>query len=68
MMQCNLKFYENLTPERVDALLDELAEREPDPDDVEPVIHERPDLDTYRAMFPDSMTRARTGGAEVEAR
>jgi NADH-quinone oxidoreductase subunit E len=54
MMQCNLKFYENLTPERVDALLDELRRRKPDPQDVEPVIYERPDLEAYRAMFPRS--------------
>jgi len=67
MMQCNFKFYENLTPERIDALLDELRAREPDPDDVEPVIYERPAIDVYRAMFPDSLARERTGGAEVEA-
>jgi NADH-quinone oxidoreductase subunit E len=54
MLQCNAKFYENLTPERIDALLDELAGREPDPDDVEPVIFDRPDLEAYRAMFPAS--------------
>lgn len=67
MMQCNFKFYENLTPERVDALLEQLAAREPDPDDVEPVIFERPDREAYEAMFPRTMTRPRTGGAEVEA-
>lgn len=67
MLQCNFRFYENLTPERVDALLDDLAARDPVPDEVEPVIYERPDLEAYRAMFPASMTRERTGGAEVEA-
>lgn len=67
MMQCNFRFYENLTPERIDALLEELAAREPDPDEVEPVIYERPDLAAYRAMFPETLTRERTGGAEVEA-
>lgn len=67
MMQCNLKFYENLTPERIDALLEELATREPDPDDVVPVIFERPELEAYREMFPRALSGARTGGAEVEA-
>lgn len=52
MLQCNSKFYENLTPERIDTLLDELAGRDPDPDDVEPEIFDRPDLEAYRAMFP----------------
>lgn len=41
MLQANLKFYENLTPERVDALLDELRGSEPDWNDVEPMIYER---------------------------
>ncbi len=68
MMQCNLKFYENLTPERIDALLDELRGSTPRPFDVEPVIYERPDLDGYRAMFPRTLERARTGGAEAEAK
>lgn len=59
MMQCNLKFYEHLTPERVDALLDEWGSREPEWGDVEPVILPRPSDGEYRAMMP---------GAEVEAR
>lgn len=67
MLQCNFKFYENLTPERIDTLLTELAARDPDPDDVEPVIYDRPDPAAYRAMFPATMSRERTGGAEVEA-
>ncbi len=69
MMQCNLKFYEHLTPERIDALLDELRQREPEWEDVEPVIYERPDDEAFRAMFPDSgkaLRREQTGGAEVE--
>lgn len=52
MLQCNLKFYENLTPERVDALLEELRGAEPDPDDIRPVIFERPDPATYARMAP----------------
>lgn len=52
MMQVNLKFCENLTPERIDDLLHELRSREPEWDDVEPLIHERPDDAAYRAMFP----------------
>jgi NADH-quinone oxidoreductase subunit E len=68
MMQCNLKFYENLTPERIDALLDELRTSTPQPFDVEPVIYDRPGLDGYRAMFPRTLERARTGGAEAEAK
>lgn len=54
MMQCNLKFYEHLSPDRIDALLDELRGRTPDPHDVRPVIFERPDSSTYHAMFPRS--------------
>jgi NADH-quinone oxidoreductase subunit E len=54
MMQCNLKFYENLTPDRIDALLEELRGRTPDPQDVRPVIFERPDPSSYHAMFPRS--------------
>ena len=68
MMQCNLKFYENLTPERIDALLDELRNSTPQPFDVDPVIYERPGLDGYRAMFPRALERVRSGGAEAEAR
>ena len=69
MMQCNLKFYENLTPERIDALLDELREGGPEWEDVEPVIYDRSDDETLKAMFPDSgkaLRREQTGGAEVE--
>ncbi|CAN5801769.1 hypothetical protein BH20GEM1_BH20GEM1_00170 [soil metagenome] len=54
MMQCNLKFYENLTPDRIDSVLDELRGRNPDPHDVRPVIFERPDSGAYHAMFPRS--------------
>ena len=68
MMQCNLKFYENLTPERIDALLDELRESTPQPFDVEPVIYERPGLDGYRGMFPRTLEGSRAGGAETEDR
>lgn len=69
MMQCNLKFYEHLTPERIDGLLDELRERAPAWEDVEPVIYDRPDDETYRAMFPGTvraLRREKTGGREVE--
>jgi NADH-quinone oxidoreductase subunit E len=62
MMQCNFKFYENLTLERVDALLDDLRGRTPHMDDVEPVIYERPDPEAYRALFP------RSSGLEVGSR
>lgn len=54
MMQCNLKYYENLTPERVDELLDELRGRAPRWTDVDPVIYERPDREAYDGMFPMS--------------
>jgi NADH-quinone oxidoreductase subunit E len=52
MMQCNLKFYENLTPDRVEALLAELRRGRADAHDVQPVIFERPGMEVYRAMFP----------------
>lgn len=68
MMQCNLKFYENLTPDRIDRLIDELRQDGPAWDEVEPTIFERPSVEEYRAMWPDSagaMNRERTGGAEV---
>lgn len=42
MLQCNLKYYENLTPERVDAMLEDLRKRKPLWNDVEPVIYDRP--------------------------
>ena len=64
MLQCNFKFYEHLTPERIDALLDELRARTPDHDDVEPVIHERPHADAYHAMFPRSAQPAPSGAGE----
>jgi NADH-quinone oxidoreductase subunit E len=64
MMQCNLKFYENLTPDRVEALLSELRRGRPDFHDVQPVIYERPDMETYRAMFPRS--GARRDGVSAE--
>lgn len=54
MLQCNLRFYENLTPERVDALLEELRGDQPDPDDVQPVIYERPDREAYARMTPEA--------------
>jgi len=62
MMQCNFKFYEHLTLDRIDTLLDDLPSRVPDSDDVEPVIYERPDPEAYHAMFP------RSRGLEVESR
>lgn len=62
MLQCNLTFHENLTPERVDALLEELRGREPDPDDVQPVIHERPDREAYERMFPKTALPASPAG------
>jgi NADH-quinone oxidoreductase E subunit len=68
MMQVNLKFCENLTPERIDALLDELRRREPEWDDVEPLIYERPTAEEYHAMVPrngGAMVREATGGAEA---
>ncbi|MDX1624145.1 MAG: NADH-quinone oxidoreductase subunit NuoE [Gemmatimonadota bacterium] len=70
MMQCNLKYYEHLTPERIDALLEELRSREPEWEDVEPVIFDRPDDETYRELFPRydaELVREETGGAETEA-
>jgi NADH-quinone oxidoreductase subunit E len=57
MMQCNLKFYENLTPDRVEALLAELRRGRADAHDVQPVIFERPGMEAYRAMFPRSGAR-----------
>lgn len=69
MMQVNLKFYENLTPERMDALLEELRSKEPEWDDVEPVIYERPSPAEYARMTPPKegdMVRADTGGAMAE--
>lgn len=70
MLQANLKFYENLTSDRIDALLEELRGREPQWEDVEPVVYARPSLAEYRTMLPrraGAMERPRTGGAEVEA-
>lgn len=67
MMQCNLKFYENLTPERIDALLDELRGREPDPDDDRPVIYERPDGDAYARMLPRTPERVPAGAPAARA-
>ena len=61
MMQCNFKFYEHLTPDRIDALLEDLRGRTPDPHDVRPMIFERPDPGTYHAMFP------RSGRVEAES-
>lgn len=58
MLQCNLKFYENLTPDRVDALLEELRGREPATGDIVPVIHERPNREAYAAMWPEMPARA----------
>ncbi|MGH7572602.1 MAG: NADH-quinone oxidoreductase subunit NuoE [Gemmatimonadota bacterium] len=63
MMQCNFRFYENLTPERLDALLEELRGREPEPDDVQPVIYERPDREAYERMFPKTAQQATAGAA-----
>jgi NADH-quinone oxidoreductase subunit E len=65
MMQCNFKFYENLTPERIDALLDELRGRTPDHDDVEPVIYERPGAEAYHLMFPRAIEPASARGGEA---
>jgi hypothetical protein len=61
MLQCNLKFYENLTLERVDALLEELKGADPDPDDVRPVIYERPDAEEYGRMAPGAIAPAGEG-------
>lgn len=52
MMQVNLKFYENLTAPRIDALLEELRSKEPEWDEVDPVIYDAPSIDEYREMFP----------------
>ena len=68
MMQCNLKFYEHLTPGRIDALLDALRSSAPDSRDVLPVIYERPTDEEYRSMFPRAMERITTGGAEAAAK
>lgn len=51
MMQCNLKFYEHLTPERLDALLEELRARAPQWEDVTPEIWPRPSDAEYRTMM-----------------
>jgi NADH-quinone oxidoreductase subunit E len=53
MLQCNFQYHENLSLERIDALLDELRGAEPT-DEVTPVIHERPGRGAYREMFPTS--------------
>ncbi|HUP00004.1 MAG TPA: NAD(P)H-dependent oxidoreductase subunit E [Gemmatimonadota bacterium] len=66
MLQCNLKFYENLTPDRVDALLEELRRREPAWSDIAPVIYERPDREAYEAMWPE--TRIQAAGREAPHR
>ena len=66
MLQCNLKFYENLTPERVDALLEVLRATDPDPDDVRPVIYERPDPETYARMVPAAGVAAAVGRSAAE--
>ena len=63
MLQCNFKFYENLTPERVDALLEELRGADPDPDDVVPVIYERPDREAYARMAPGAVAAAGAGAS-----
>ncbi|MGH7549813.1 MAG: NADH-quinone oxidoreductase subunit NuoE [Gemmatimonadota bacterium] len=63
MMQCNFRFYENLTPERIDALLEELRGREPELDDIQPVIYERPAPEAYQRMFPKTAQPATAGAA-----
>lgn len=63
MMQCNFRFYENLTPERVDGLLEDLRSREPDLDDVRPVIYERPGREVYERMFPRTAPPVAAGSA-----
>lgn len=62
MLQCNLKFYENLTPERVDALLEELRGTDPDLDDVVPVIYDRPNREAYARMAPGAVAAAVASG------
>jgi NADH-quinone oxidoreductase subunit E len=66
MLQCNLKFYENLTLERVDALLEELRGTDPDPDDVRPVIYERPNREAYVRMAPEAVAAAGAGPSVEE--
>jgi NADH-quinone oxidoreductase subunit E len=66
MLQCNLKFYENLTLERVDALLEELRGTDPDPDDVRPVIYERPNREAYARMAPEAVAAAGAGPSVEE--
>jgi NADH-quinone oxidoreductase subunit E len=66
MLQCNLKFYENLTLERVDALLEELRGTEPDPEDVRPVIYERPNREAYARMAPEAVAAAGAGPSVEE--
>ncbi|HET6342491.1 MAG TPA: NAD(P)H-dependent oxidoreductase subunit E [Gemmatimonadota bacterium] len=66
MLQCNLRFYENLTLERVDALLEELKGTDPDPDDVRPVIYERPDREAYARMAPEAVAAAGAGSSVKE--
>ena len=61
MLQCNLKFYENLTPERVDALLELLRGTDPDPSDIRPVIYERPDPEAYARMDPGAVVTVGVG-------
>lgn len=53
MMQCNFKYYENLTLERIDELLDELSEKRPELD-AKPLILDRPSDEAYQEMMPGS--------------
>jgi NADH-quinone oxidoreductase subunit E len=59
MLQCNLRYYENLTPERVDLLLEELKGAIPDPGEVRPIIYDRPDRESYARMAPVSIVADR---------
>ena len=65
MLQCNFRFYENLTPERVDALLEELKAAGQDADDVRPVIYERPDREAYARMVPQAAAGDRLGAGRA---
>jgi hypothetical protein len=52
--------------ERVDALLEELRGTDPDPDDVRPVIYERPNREAYARMAPEAVAAAGAGPSVEE--
>lgn len=62
VMQCNWKYYENLTPARIEALLEALADEPRQSEDDEPVIYERPTLDVYREIMPEGRPATKAPG------